>query len=57
MAVFGRHQIRLDKIRAKLDGQGITFQRMIRKVSGRAPVTNHQRFDKPGGAILPRAGT
>ena len=41
--VLGHHQIRLDKVRAQLDGLGIAFQRVVGQITRSATVGDDQR--------------
>ena len=41
--VLGHHQIRLDKVRAQLDGLGVAFQRVVGQITRSATVGDDQR--------------
>ncbi len=43
VTVLGRHQVRLDKVGAELDGQRVAFERVLGQIAARTAVADLQR--------------
>src|SRR5262249_41059710 len=44
VAVFGRHQVRLDEVGAELNGEGVALQRVRRQIAMRPAMTDDERL-------------